>query len=111
MAVKIASSVITLVLLVGVAVVVLAAMLMIMNGFSESDAALGIGAFGLLALADCIGSVVAAARLAARFAKRDMPPAVAGLLSTMIATVVGSVLVGMGGLVGVVIAEIVRRNH
>ena len=110
MAVKLASAFITLVLLVAIAVVVLAAMLVIMNGFSENDATWGIAAFGLLVVMICILATVTSARLAARFAKKEMHNALNIVLSTLVSTIVGGVLLGASGFAGVIVADIVRRN-
>jgi len=110
MAVKIASAMITLVLLAAVAVIVFAAMLVIMNGFSESDATWGIAAYGLLAVAIIVLAVISAAWLAARFAKRDMHKGLVVFLSSLISSLMGGLLVAVSGFLGVVAADIVRRN-
>jgi len=110
MAVKLASAFITLVLLVAIAVVLFAAMLVIMNGFSESDATWGIAAFGLLVIGICILATVTAAWLAERFAKKEMHAALNVVLSSLVSTLVGSVLLGASGFVCVIVADMVRRN-
>lgn len=76
-----------------------------------SDATWGIAAFGLLVAGTVIIAAVTAGWLATLFEKRQMHAALAVFLSSLISTVAGGVLIGVSGFLGIVVADIVRKNH
>lgn len=110
MAAKIISALITLILLLALAVVVFAFMIIIMNGFSESDAKWGI--YGYLGLSVLITALMSAgaAVLAGRLMRKEMATALVIFISSAVFTVIGAMLMCVSGFVGVMIADIVRRN-
>lgn len=110
MAVRIAAALITLGFHIAVAVVVLVFMLVIMNGFSESDAQWGIYAYIGLAVVITLVMTAAAALIANRLGKRELHGVLVTLISAGAASAVGAALVSVSGFVGVVIADIVRRK-
>ncbi len=110
MAAKIVSALVTLILLLALAVVVFAFMIIIMNGFSESDAKWGIyGYLGLSVLVTALMSAGAAV-LAGRLMKKEMHIALVVFISSAVFTAIGATLICVSGFVGVVIADIVRKN-
>ena len=100
----------TFLVLVAAGTVILFMMLVAMNGFSESDAMWGLGAYGVLALLITGAMSTGATLLTARFVKREFSPLVACLIAVPLFSLVGIVCEILGSLIGVGVAEIVRRN-
>lgn len=108
--VKIAVAVMTLLVNVSAGVVVFVMMLVGMNGFSESDANWGIGAYIVSAAAVTI-AMVAGALLAVRILdSRGWNLWGAATLGTLIFSALGAVLKGVCGIIGVLVADLVRVN-
>ena len=107
---KIIASVVTFLANIGIAAAVFIFMLIIMNGFSGSDASWGIWAYILLVALITLLMTVAAGFSAHRLGKREMHPAVVTLISAGIFSAIGGVLMCVSGFVGVVLADVVRRN-
>jgi hypothetical protein len=85
-------------------------MLLAMNGYSESDATWGLAAFAglVLIISTAVGS--AAWFGAGLLIRKTWHAAVAALVSTIVCTMVGAVLVALAGIAGVGLAEVVRVN-
>ncbi len=110
MTAKIGAALITLAFHIVVGAVVLVFMLVIMNGFSESDATWGIGAYIVLAVVVTMAMCAGAAFLAHRLAKRELHSLLVTLISAAVFSTVGATLVSVSGFIGVMVADIVRRN-
>lgn len=110
MAAKIAAALITLGIHLAAGIAVLFIMLVAMNGFSESDAWWGLAAFvGLAALITAL-MAAAAVLLVHRLKRRDLHGILAVLIAAAISSAIGAALISASGLIGVIAAEIVRRN-
>lgn len=110
MAAKIIAASITLILNIAAGVVVLATMILAMNGYSESDATWGLGAFVLLALIVAVLMALGALLLSGFFTKKQYSAIAAAILPILIFSIVGAGLEIVAGGVGVGIAEFVRVN-
>ena len=110
MAPKILAAVITLLLNVSAGVIVFFAMLLGMNGFSESDANYGIVAYIILAVAVSITMALLAAVGVHLLMKRDFRAVSAALVSIVVFATLGSVLKVVCSVVGILVADFVRVN-
>lgn len=108
---KLTALFITLILCIAISVVVLATMLIAMNGYSESDAMWGFGAFVLLAIFVSILMAIAAYLLNGRFVAKEYSPIVAVIVPVVVFSVVGCGLLIISSLIGVGVAEFVRVNY
>lgn len=111
MAAKLASSIITFILCIAFGVVVLATMLIAMNGYSESDSTWGLGAFVLLAFAASFLMAVGAYFTTGKMQKKKYKPVVSSITSILIFSIVGLKLEIVSSLIGIGIAEFVRANY
>lgn len=107
-AVKITIFLLTLIANITFAVVVFAAMIIAMNGFSESDATYGLAGYGVLAVIVGLTCSAIAVLLATRLLKRELGPFAAGAIAVVALSVVGVALNVVCGIIGVAIAEFVR---
>lgn len=110
MAAKIAAAMITFGLHLAVGAVVFVSMLVVMNGFSESDARWGIIAFIALAAGVTLLMTAGAVVLAHRLGKREIHGVAATLIAAAVCSVIGGALVSASGFIGVAVAEIARKN-
>ena len=110
MATKVIAALITLILNIAVGVVVLATMILAMNGFSESDATWGLGAFVVLAFVVAMLMAVGAFFLAGFFIKKQYNSIAAAILPILVFSVIGAGLEIVSGGIGIGIAEFVRVN-
>jgi len=110
-AAKLASLFITLILNIAIGVVVLATMLIAMNGYSESDAIWGLGVFVLLAIFVSILMSIASFILNGRLAAKQYNSFVAVIVPVLVFSVVGCGLLIISSLIGVGVAEFVRVNY
>jgi hypothetical protein len=110
MAAKITAFLITLLLCIAIGIVALATMLIAMNGYSESDAVWGLGAFVLLALIGTALMVLGAFFLAGFLTKKEYGPVAAAIIAILVFSIFGSALLIVSALIGVGVAEIVRVN-
>ena len=110
MAQKIVAAIFTFVLCLAVGVVVLATMILAMNGYSESDASWGLGVFVVLALVVSVVMALAAFFLAGFLAKKQYGPITTAIIPILVFLVVGAGLEVVAGGVGVAVAELVRVN-
>lgn len=108
MGAKIAALLVTLAANIAAGVAILFFMLIAMNGYSESDAAWGLGAFILLAVVVSISMSFAAFIVAGRMRRRDHDAIVASLIPIAIFSLVGFGLHFVCSLLGVAVAEFVR---
>lgn len=91
-------------------VVIFFFMLLAMNGFSESDATWGLGAYALLALMVVILSSTGAFFLAGSLAKKQFSPVVCALIAVPVLSILSIGLEIVCSLIGVGVAEFVRVN-
>ncbi len=110
MAAKITAFLITLIANIAAGVVIFLLMLVVMNGFSESDATWGLGAFVVLAFIVAVLMALGAFFLAGFFIRKQYSSIAAAILPILIFSIVGAGLEIVAGGVGVGIAEFVRVN-
>lgn len=108
---KIVTFAITFLINVAIGVVVLFFMLIAMNGFSESDANYGLGAYIVLAFLVSLAMGTLAAITVHLLMRRQFGGVVAGLIAVAIFSVIGGVLKFVCSMIGVMVAEYVRVNH
>jgi hypothetical protein len=105
---KIAAFLITLIVNIGAGAILLFVMLLTMNGYSESDAIWGLGAYVVLALTAALIVSLASVLLTGRLVKRQFSTAVSLLISIPVFSVVGIALELICSFMGVGVAEFVR---
>ena len=111
MAAKIAALLITLLLGIALGVVVLAFMIVAMNGYSERDAAWGIGVFAGLALIIASVTSVLAFFFAGTLIKKEFSPLLAASIPIPVFTTAALILEIFACLIGIGVAEFVRVNY
>ena len=111
MAAKLSAFFITLIINLAIGVGVFFFMLLAMNGFSESDASYGLGAYIVLALLVTLAMSAGAAFAAHLFVKRGLSGLAAAAISIPIFCVLGGGLKIVCSVVGVLIADYVRLNY
>jgi hypothetical protein len=111
MGAKIATFIVTLVLNIAIGVVVFFFMLIAMNGFSESDANYGIGAYIVLGLLVSLAMSAAAAMTVHLLTKREFRSWIAGLIAVPLFSLIGGGLKFVCCIIGLLIAEYVRVNY
>lgn len=110
MAPKIVSAIITFLINIAVGVVVLATMIIAMNGYSESDAMWGLGAFIVLALGVSLLMSLGAYIASGMLIKRQFGAVSSSLISIVVFSFLGGSLKFVCSLIGVGVAELVRVN-
>lgn len=111
MTAKIIACLLTLGTNVGAGVVILFMMLIAMNGFSESDATWGLGAFILLAIIISALMGIASILLVHILQKKKYSSVVTAIIAVAVCSVVGIVAEVISGLICIGIADFVRRNY
>jgi len=111
MASKIIAFLVTLVINIAAGVVIFFFMLLGMNGFSESDANYGLGAYIILGILVTLLMSTGAALLAHVLLRRNFGKAVAALIAVPIFSVVGIGLKIASCVIGILIADYVRVNY
>lgn len=111
MAARIAALLVTLLLGIALGVVVLAFMIIAMNGHSESDAMWGLGVFAGLALVIASVTSVLAFFFAGILIKKEYSPLLAALISIPVFTIAALVLEFIACVLGIGVAEFVRVNY
>lgn len=107
---KIVAFIITFLINIVAGVVVFFLMLLAMNGYSESDASYGLGAYAVLAVIVTLLMSIGAAFVAHVLLKRKFTGLVSVLIAVPIFSVVGAGLKIVCSIIGVMIAEYVRVN-
>ncbi len=110
MTTKIIAFLITLIVNVAVGAAVFFGMLLSMNGYNESDAEYGIVAYIVLAVIMTIVMSAAAAVVVHILLKRNFSGAVSALIGISVFSVLGVGLMLVCGIIGIIIAEVVRVN-
>lgn len=110
MAAKITAFLLTVTVCIIAAVISLFVLLLAMNGFSESDAMWGLGAFIVLSVLVSILSGFGAVIMAARLIAKQFTPVRSLLIAVPVFSIVGTGLVLVSSLVGVGVTEFVRVN-
>src|SRR5688500_13854230 len=111
MAIKIVAFFVTLVINIAAGVVIFFFMLLGMNGFSESDANYGLGAYIILGILVTLLMSTGAVLLVHILLKRNLGKAVAALIAVPIFSVVGTGLKIVSCVIGLLIADYVRINY
>jgi len=111
MTAKLAAFLITLVANITIGVVVFFFLLIAMNGYSESDAMYGFGAYILLALFVSLLMAACAVRVVLILMKRKFSGSSAAFIAVPIFCVVGAGLKLVCAIIGVAAAEYVRVNY
>jgi len=111
MTAKLAAFLITLVANIAIGVVVFFFLLIAMNGYSESDAMYGFGAYILLALFVSLLMAACAVRVVLILMKRKFSGSSAAFIAVPIFCVVGAGLKLVCAIIGVAAAEYVRVNY
>ncbi len=111
MGAKLAALLITLLLSIALGMVVLAFMIIAMNGYSESDATWGLGVFAGLALIIASVTSVSAFFFAGALVKKEFSPLLAALIAIPLFTIAAVVLEIVACLIGIGVAEFVRVNY
>ncbi len=111
MAIKIAAFVITLLINISVGVAVFFFMLLAMNGFSESDATYGFGAYIVMAVIVTLLMSTLAVVSIQLLIKREFRGWVSALIAVPIFSVIGAGLKIACSIIGVMIAEYVRTHY
>ena len=101
MAAKLAALLLTLLLSIAVGVVVLAFMIIAMNGYSEGDAAWGLGVFVALGLIVSVLAGIAAYFFAGALVKKEFSLLFAASVAVPVCTIVAIVLEIVAALIGV----------
>jgi len=107
---KLIAFLLTILVLLAAGTVVFFMMLVAMNGFSESDAIWGLGVYVILTLLVTVAMGTGGVLLIARFIKKGFSPLVSCLIAVPVFSLIGMVCEVIGSLIGVAVAEIVRRN-
>ncbi|MBK8465987.1 MAG: hypothetical protein IPL32_09160 [Chloracidobacterium sp.] len=108
MTAKITAFLITMIAGLATGVVIFFSMLLAMNGYSESDAMWGLGAYILMALMVVILSSTGAYFLVGSLTKKQLSPVVCVLIAVVVFSLLGIGLEIVCSLVGVGVAEFVR---
>ena len=108
---KIVTALITLLINVAIGVVVFFFMLLAMNGYSESDATYGFGAYIVLALIVSLIMSLSAGFLTHVLMKRNFRGWTSALIAVPVFSIVGAVLKIVCSIIGVSVAEFVRVNY
>ena len=91
--------------------VVLATMLVAMNGYSESDSTWGLGMFILLAFAVSLLMALSSFFLAGKLIEKQYSSIAASIISILVCSLVGLGLEVVSSLIGIGVAEFVRVNY
>lgn len=108
MGAKIAASLVTMAASIAAGVTILFFMLVAMNGYGESDAAWGLGAYTLLSIVTTVAIALGAFFVTGRLLKNEFSPLASSLIAIVIFSIVGVVLEIVSSLIGVAVAEFVR---
>lgn len=107
---RVLASLITISINVAVAVVLFFAMLITMNGYSESDATYGIGIFLMLAGVILVGLFPASFGAMHLLERRGFGQWTSMALTDLVYAVVGAILLSFSILIGVGVAELARSS-
>ncbi len=110
MGAKIAAFLLTMTACLTAAVISLSVLILAMNGYSESDAVWGLGAFVVLAFIVSVISGIGAIILSSKLLARQNNLLKALLIAVPIFSMVGVGLILVSALIGVGVAEFVRVN-
>ena len=107
---RIAAALVTLGVNAAAGVVVFFFMLLAMNGFSESDATWGLGAYVVAAVAVTLGMAVSAWLFVAYLARRRWNEWGSAAMAASAFSIVGAGLKAVCGIIGVLVAEAARTH-
>jgi hypothetical protein len=110
MALKLTAFFITLLINIVAGGVIFFFLLLAMNGYSESDATWGIGAYIVLAILVSIAMATGALLAVQQLVKREFRGVIAVLISISVFSISGAVLKIVCSIIGVLIAEYVRTH-
>src|SRR5262245_36267257 len=107
---SIAAFILTFLVNITAGILIFVMLLVAMNGYSESDAMYGLGAYGVLGLFVTLTMSLLAALVAKRLRKREFRAFSAVLIAVVVFSLIGIVLKGICSIIGVGVAEFVRVN-
>lgn len=110
MGAKIAAFLLTTITCLAAAVFLFFAMLLAMNGYSESDGLWGIGAFAILAVLTALLSGGGAVLMTNRLMAKQFGTASSLLIAVPVFSIIGSILEVLCSIIGLLVAEFVRKN-
>jgi hypothetical protein len=108
MAAKVIATLTTLIANIAVGIAVLVTMIIAMNGYGESDAMWGLGAFVVLAVVVAVLMALGAFFLAGFLTKKPYGIVATAIIPILIFSVIGAGLDIVSSLIGVGVAEFVR---
>ena len=108
---KVTAFVVTFFINIAISVIFLLGLLVAMNGFSESDAGWGLGAFVGLSLVTALLTSTAAALIVHFLVKKGLSSLVAPIISISIFSIVGLIAATISSVIGIAIADFVRKNY
>ncbi len=111
MAAKIIAFIGTLLISLVSAIVFFFGMLVVMNGFSESDATWGLGVYAIISIGASLLMSVSAVLLTGVLIKRQLHAAVAAVISILAFSLISVGIEVIGSLIGVAVADYVRVNY
>lgn len=109
MQMKVAAALLTFVINVVIGIAVGFFLLVAMNGYSESDATLGLAAYVLTAISVSLTIAAFAFILTGWLAANQMNSFASLLIAVLLFSVIGAVLKAVCGAVGIAVAEIARH--
>lgn len=107
---KVIAGLVTLFVILAVSIVLFFVLLLSMNGFSESDASWGLGAFIVLSLMIVLLMSVVAFAGVHILMKRGFSVVGAALISIGVGSIAGAIAEIICSMIGIAIADFVRRN-
>lgn len=108
MGAKIGAFLLTMTACLTAAVISLSIMIIAMNGYSESDAAWGLGTFAVLAFVVSFAASVGSTVFASKLLARQFTTVKSLLIAVPVSSIIGVVLVFISSFVGIGVAELVR---
>lgn len=108
---KIIAFSVTFLVTTAVSIALLFGSLLAMNGFSESDASWGLGAYIILSLVIVVVMSAASVVGVHFLVKRAFSSAVAALIATLASSIIGVIATVVSSIIGIMIADFVRRNY
>lgn len=110
MGAKIAAFILTFVLQIAIGASLFFLLIVVLNGYSESDAFYGIVSFLVLAFAVSLAMSLAAVLIASKLLARGFRRSVSVMAAVAVCSAAGFVLKAVGGIASVAVAEIARSN-
>lgn len=108
---RIIAFIVTLLIGLASAIVLFFGMLVVMNGFSESDATWGLGVYAIISIVASILMSVSAVLLTGALIKKQLHAAISAVIAIFVFSLIGVGIEVVGSLIGVAVADYVRVNY